>query len=386
MGQDSKPIVVIGSGLSGYTLIRQLRQYDASRPVTLVTADGGEVYSKPLLSNALAKQQTPDSMIQKSPEAKAAELDVRLINRCRALAIDRQEQVLHTTAGGLEYCDLVLATGARQRVILPEQADPAWIDTVNSLDDYRRWYAKLEVGVERVLLIGAGLIGCEFADDLLHRGIRVTLVDPAPWPLSRLIPEALGDRLSEAMAERGADLRMGRHVAHLARGEGGFKATLDDGASIDADLVLSAIGLIPETELARSAGLEVDGGVRVDQRLRTSDPHIYAMGDCAQTAAGVLPYILPLMAQAKVLGQVLAGQDVLLTMKAMPVIVKTTSLPLVVCPPRPGVPGVWRIEGSGRDLRAVFHGCGGVPLGFALAGNAAAERGELSKSMPPLLV
>lgn len=385
MSADDNGIVVVGSGLSGYTLIRQLRQYDPERRVTLVTADGGEVYSKPLLSNALAKHQTPESMVQKSARAKADELGVDLVHHTRVEQIDPDARTLYTSAGEIGYGDLVLATGGQQRVIVPEAADARWIDTVNSLDDYRRWYAKLETGVERVLLIGAGLIGCEFADDLMHRGIKVTMVDPAPWPLSRLVPEPLGATLANALAENGADVRTGRYVKRLAREAGGFRATLDDGRVVRADLVLSAVGLVPETNLARTAGLDVVQGVLVDKHLQTSDAHIYAMGDCAQTGAGVLPYILPLMAQAKVLAQVLAGREALLSMKAMPVVVKTTSLPLVVCPPQPQAAGEWRVEGSGRHLRAVFRQRSGAPLGFALGGDAAAERGELSRQMPPLL-
>lgn len=385
MTSSAGPIVVVGSGLGGYTLIRQLRQHDPARPVVLVTADGGEVYSKPLLSNALAKHQTPESMVQKSAEAKAAELDVRLINHCHVHAVDPDARCLDTSAGEIPYGDLVLATGARQRVIVPAAADARWIDSVNNLDDYRRWYAKLESGVSHVLLIGAGLIGCEFADDLMHRGLRVTLVDPADWPLARLLPAALGRTLASALADNGADVRTGRHVAQLVRHGRGFTAKLDDGSRVHADLVLSAAGLVPETALARSAGLVVDQGVRVDHRLRTSDPHIHAIGDCAQTPAGVQPYILPLMAQARVLAQVLAGGDARLAMKAMPVVVKTTSLPLTVCPPAAGSAGRWEIDGHGRHLRAVFRGDDDAPLGFALAGDSTAERAELGRQLPPLL-
>ncbi len=385
-GQSADPIVVVGSGLSGYTVIRQLRQYQAQRPVVLITADGGEVYSKPLLSNALAKHQTPEGMVQKRADDKAAELQVTLLKHCRATAIDPEARVISTTQGDIGYHSLVLATGAHQRLIVPQDADPAWIDTVNCLDDYRRWYAKLGPDVKKVLLIGAGLIGCEFADDLTSRGIGVELVDPAPWPLSRLLPEALGTALMEAFVRSGISLHMGRHVAGLERSPaGGFRATLSNGTVIEADLVLSAVGLMPETELARSAGLRVGQGVLVDQKMRTSDPNIYAMGDCAETRAGVLPYILPLMAQAKVLGQVLAGADSALSMKAMPVTVKTTSLPLTVCPPRHGSKGAWRVSGSGRDLSAVYHGADGGALGFALAGDALKERAVLARNMPPLL-
>lgn len=384
--QKCDPIVVVGSGLAGYTLIRQLRQYDASRPVVLITADGGEVYSKPLLSNALAKQETPDTLVQKTAEAKAQELNVVLVSRCRALSIDAERRIVRTTRGDFAYSDLVLATGASQRIIWPDNAERDWIDTVNDLDDYRRWYAKLGRGARRVLLIGAGLIGSEFADDLMSRGVNVDLVDPAPWPLSRLLPEAIGQRLAENFDTAGARLHMGRSVKRLDRVEsGGFSARLDNGERLTCDLVLSAVGLVPQTELAASAGLAIGRGVKVDDRLGTSDPHIYAMGDCAETRAGVLPYILPLMAQAKVLAKVLAGAEQKLSMKAMPVTVKTTSLSLVVCPPNADVAGRWSVEGRGDDYAAVFHDASGAPRGFALSGAAVTRRGEFGRQMPALL-
>lgn len=380
------PIVVVGSGLAGYTMIRQLRQHDPSRPVVLVTADGGEVYSKPLLSNALAKHETPDSLIQKTAEDKARELDVVLVSRCRALSIDAERRILHTSRGDFAYSDLVLATGASQRIIWPENAERDWIDTVNNLDDYRRWYGKLGAGAKRVLLIGAGLIGSEFADDLMSRGVDVDLVDPAPWPLSRLLPEAIGQRLAQNFDAAGARLHMGRSVKRLDRDEAGqYVARLDNGERLNCDLVLSAVGLVPETDLAASAGVAIGRGVKVDEHLRTSDPHIFAMGDCAETTAGVLPYILPLMAQAKVLARVLAGAEQRLEMKAMPVTVKTTSLSLVVCPPNANVSGGWSVEGQGDDFAAVFRDSDGTPRGFALSGAAVERRSEFGRQMPALI-
>lgn len=382
---DDKPLVVIGSGLAGYTLVRQLREHDKTRLVTLITADGGEVYSKPLLSNALAKKQTPESMVQKRGDLKAAELGITLMARCRAEVIDAGARVVHTEHGAVPYSDLVLATGAHQHRLVPDGAEPEWVDTVNSLDDYRSWYRKLEAA-ERVLLIGAGLIGCEFADDLMSQGLEVELVDPAPWPLARFLPEEVGKALADAFEERGARLHMGRVVSHLTRRpDGGFLAVLDDGDQLRTDLVLSAVGLKPETALAASAGLSIEQGVCVGARLRSSDPHIYAVGDCAQTPAGVMPFILPLMAQARVLAQILAGRDVSLSMKAMPVVVKTTSLPVVVCPPPAGVRGEWRPQGRGRHWTAMYHSPNGTPAGFAVTGEALARKGELAKLMPPAL-
>jgi rubredoxin---NAD+ reductase len=379
------PLVVIGSGIGGYTLVRQLRALDKTRPVIVLTADGGEAYSKPMLSNALAKAQTPEKLVQKTASQKAVELDCEVRPRCIVKAIDADANVLDTSDGPIAYSQLVLATGAHQRRIIPAGAQADWLHTVNSLEDFRKWYPSLAPG-RRVLLIGAGLIGCEFADDLMTHGLKVTLVDPAPWPLPRLLPQALGLALQRALIARGAQLELGRQVARLDRGDDdGFVATLDDGRALQIDLVLSAVGLVPETALAKSAGLDCQIGIRVDRQLRTSHPDIFAIGDCAQTAAGLLPYIQPVLAQARCLAEVLAGNPAQLTMKAMPVLVKTTSLPLVVCPPPPGAPGEWVVQGEGGDLEALFNSPAGDCIGFALTGAAVKQQQRLVQAMPALL-
>lgn len=377
-------VVVIGSGTAGYTLIRRLREIQRDRPICLVTADAGEVYSKPLLSNALALKQTPDSLVQKTGAQQCADLNVSLMASSEAYSIDPRVRVVSTSTGSIPYDQLVLATGARQRVVVPSGANPEWIHAVNSLRDYRRWHASL-TGARRVLLIGAGLIGCEFADDLMSYGLEVELVDPAPWPLARFLPDQMGTRLAEELTKRGARLHMETSVERLDKRETRFVAALSDGAIVETDLVLCATGLLPQTSLAESAGLCVAQGVLVGPRLQTSDPNIFALGDCAETNSGVLPYLLPLLAQAHCLARVLAGQDASLMLKAMPVVVKTTSLRLVVCPPKNGAAGQWIVNGDGIDLTAIFQDPQGAALGFALSGAAIARRRDLESRMPLLL-
>lgn len=381
---ETAPLVVIGTGLAGYSLMRQLRTLDKARRIVMVTADGGEAYSKPMLSNALAKSQPPEKLVQRSAEQKALELDAEIRTRCTVTAIDAAAQVVATTCGEVAYSQLVLATGAHQRRIVPAGADGDWIHTVNSLDDFRRWHPLLS-SARRVLLIGAGLIGCEFADDLMSQGLEVVLVDPAPWPLPRLLPEPLGRALQQALSARGARFHLGRQVARLDRDGEGFVATLDDGTAEPVDLVLSAVGLVPDTSLAAKAGLGCRAGILVDRQLRTSNPAIFAIGDCAETSAGILPYVQPLMAQARCLADVLVGKDVRLSMKAMPVMVKTTSLPVVVCPPAPGASGQWSITGDAPHLEARFETPTGECIGFALTGEAVKRQTTLLAGLPPLI-
>lgn len=385
---NSHGIVIIGSGMAGYSLAREFRRLDRAAPLTIVTADDGAVYSKPMLSNALAQNKTPEALVQKDSATAAAEMDIVVRPHTRVTAIDRAARkiVVDTdgTANVISYDDLVFATGATPRTYRVEGSDRIPVATVNGLDDYRRWRRDLEEG-DHVLLIGAGLIGVEFANDLVTAGHRVTLVDPAPQPLGRLLPGEIGSLLADALAEVGVEVICGTSVAALESDGDTPVARLEDGRRIAFDHALSAIGLVANTGLAVEAGLAVDLGIVVDTHLRTDDPHVYAIGDCAQTGAGMLPFILPLMAEARALARTLTGEPTPLNLPALPVVVKTPALPVAICPPRPGAEGRWEVDGTDRDRRALFVGIDGTPLGFALTGTHTGERLALAKEMPDLL-
>jgi rubredoxin-NAD+ reductase len=258
------------------------------------------------------------------------------------------------------------------------------IATVNDLDDYRLWRSRIGTGGP-VLLIGAGLIGCEFANDLAAAGHPVALVDPAPWPLARLLPEALGSLLIRALEGAGATAYLGRSVVrYLAVGDA-WVAELSDGTRVPFDHALSAVGLTPRTRIAAETGLKVGVGILTDRLLCTSDPAIFALGDCAETAAGPLPYVAPLLAQARALAATLTGEPTPLQLPALPVVVKTPALPLVVCPPLHGRQGAWELELGDADALAIFRTADGTELGFALAGTRTTEQKALAKRMPDLL-
>lgn len=385
---DQPPVVIVGSGLAGYSLAKALRQLDATLPIIVITSDGGEVYTKPMLSNAFARNHEADDMVQMEAADLAVKLGIGIRTRTTVTEIDRDNSILklssHSGDEELQYDRLVMAIGADPRIFPVEGSEAVGISTVNDLDDYRNWRKRIRQG-ERILLIGAGLIGCEFANDLVDAGFEVMMVDPAPWPLARLLPQEIGDMLSSALEKSGCRLYLGRTVQRYTTMDAGYTAQLDDGTPLVFDHALSAVGLTPRIALAKAAGLDVEQGILIDRMMRTSDPQIYALGDCAQSEAGVLPFIAPLLTEAKILAAILTGDEKELRFPAMPVVVKTPVLPLVLLPPQSGVEGEWRVEVEDGGVVALYLDLEGSESGFALAGNKTDLQQTLVKRMPALL-
>jgi rubredoxin-NAD+ reductase len=234
-------------------------------------------------------------------------------------------------------------------------------------------------------ILGGGLIGCEFANDLAASGCRVDLVHLGPWPLERLIPEPVGVQLAQALEKLGVTWHFNRSSKRIEQTDAGYTLTLDDGSQITVDLVVSAIGLRPRTQLAQAAGIATGRGVQVNRRLETNLPGIYAIGDCAEVEGHVLPYVQPLLIQVRALAAVLAGEEATLNYPAMPVMVKTTAYPLAVLPPAPNANGEWRIEATETGIRTLHVNANGTLNGFALGGGETGKRTELAKQVAALL-
>ncbi|MDA0990966.1 MAG: FAD-dependent oxidoreductase [Verrucomicrobia bacterium] len=375
-------LVVIGSGLAGYGIAKELRALGNQRSMTVLTRDAGESYSKPMLSNALATNRTPDQLAQKTAAEMAESLQLTVTTHTDVRGIDRERGVVRTDDGEIDYQDLVLAVGADQ-ISLPLSGDGVGrVCQVNDLQSYRAFHAALRPG-SRVCIIGAGLIGCEFANDLSSAGHQVVVIDLAGYPLSRLVPDAVGQALQRKLSELGVVWHFDTSVVSVdQRDDGYLTCALQNGTAVEADVVLSAVGLKPRISLAEAAGLTVNRGIVVDHYLRTSDPHIYAYGDCAEFDGRVMPYILPIFTGAKVLAKTLAGDEQPVSYPVMPVAVKTPACRMIVCPPEPGAGGQWSVDGDGEDLTARFRSVdGGRLLGFALSGAAVKNRGDLVKEM-----
>ena len=378
------PVVIIGTGLAGYNLAREFRKLDGETPLLLITADDGRSYSKPMLSTGFGKNKEADGLSMAEPGAMAQQLKAEVLTHTRITGIDPGHKRLWVGEESVHYRDLILAWGA-EAVRVPVEGDASdAIFPINDLEDYARFRAAAH-GKRRVLILGVGLIGCEFANDLLSGGYEVELVAPCEQVMPTLLPPAPAAAVQSGLEGLGARFHLGPLLTRLSRAESGLEAHLSDGQVLDCDVVVSAIGLRPRTDLAAAAGLEVGRGVVVDRHLQTSHTNIYALGDCAEVAGLNLLYVMPLMSCARALAQTLAGSPTKVSYGPMPVTVKTPVCPLVVSPVPTGMEGVWSVEGQGPDIKALCRDAQGNLLGYALTGAAVAEKLALNKALPHVL-
>jgi rubredoxin-NAD+ reductase len=342
-----------------------------------------------MLSNGFAKDSDANELATADAGSMAMQLQAKVWTHTRVTSIDTDAQEVHIGDDTkLKYSKLVLALGSE--VIRPPLEGNALerVYSVNDLLDYADFRAALEnTGAKKVAVIGAGLIGSEFANDLRNGGFAVEACDALHWCLPTLMPEAAGRAVQHGLEAIGVRYHFGvlaTEVRHTT--SGGVEVLLNNGARIEADMVLSVVGVRPRIELAREVGIVVNRGVTADRFLRTSAPNVYALGDCAEVEGHVLFYVAPLIASARALGRTLAGEDTEVYYPAMPVTVKTPACPVVVAPPPPGAEGTWETEGHGQnDVVAKYLSSDQRLLGFALTGAGTQEKFALQLELPALL-
>lgn len=378
------PIVIVGTGLAGYTLAREIRKRDQEASVLVLSRDHGGYYSKPMLSNALSKKRSASALVLKSADHMASELSVNILTGTTLEHIDpanRTLQLRDNMTGKITeqpYRALVLATGAKAVAPELEGSGASGVLSINDLDDYAAFSSRLSDRVSRVAILGAGLIGCEFANDLLSRGIKPVVLDPASRPLAALLPSGASDFFRERMEEAGVSFLFEQTATRIDRTEAGYEITTSADHKFCADIVLSAVGLQPQVRVAREAGIKTGKGILANAFLETSEPGIYAMGDCAEVVGQVRPYVAPITHQASALAATLSGTPVAVAYPPMPVIIKTPACPAAVCIPFGVVAkeGDWDIELTDDGLQALWMEAesNDALRGFVLVGASACAR------------
>lgn len=381
----NNPIIIVGSGLAGYAVARELRKLDAETPIIMLTGDHGGFYSKPMLSNALSSGKMPESILNGDAAQMASQLKISIRPHCRVAAINQQKQTVTLTDGEeISYDHVVLALGADQVRLPLSGSGVEKILSVNDLDDYKKFRGELG-DKKRISIIGAGLIGCEFANDLAAAGYQVDVIDISAQPLGRLLPPEGGAFLRQKLEAVGVVFHLNTSTQSIEQENGHLRLTFATGSSIESDLVLSAVGLLPRTQLAAAAGIKINRGIVVNRMLQTQFENIYALGDCAEVEGKVLPFVLPISHAARALAATLAGTPTQVKYPAMPVIVKTPACPTVVSPPDFSIKGEWHVDVDQEGVKALYRDEVGNLLGYALLGTAVKEKNNLSAQLPPIL-
>ena len=321
----SDGIVIIGSGFAARQLVKNIRKQDTHIPLTLIAADSMDEYNKPDLSHVVSRGQRADDLTLQTAGEFAEQYHLRLFPYTWASDLDAAAKVVKSQDREWRYDKLVLATGAAP--FIPPVPGHELMLTLNSQREYGAAQSQLH-DAQRVLIVGGGLIGCELAMDFCRAGKAVTVVDNSASVLSALMPPEVSSRLQHRLTDMGVHLMLKTQLEGLEQTADGIRVSLDRQRSVTVDAVVAAAGLRPETALARHAGLMIRRGVVVNSRLQTSDPAIYALGDCAEINGSVLPFLQPILLSAMCLAKNLLSQANELTLPPMLVKVKTPDLPL----------------------------------------------------------
>jgi 3-phenylpropionate/trans-cinnamate dioxygenase ferredoxin reductase subunit len=281
---EVRGIVVVGGGLAGGKTVEALRDNGYQGPVTLVAAEPHLPYERPPLSKGfLAGDDERDSVFVHD-EQWYADHHVTLRLGESVTAVDTGAHEVETSSGErLAYDRLVLATGSRPRRLDLPDLDDAHRERVlylRTLDDSERLKGWLREGV-RLAVVGGGWIGLEVAAAARGKGVDVTVAEMDSLPLQRVLGSTVAQAFAQVHRAHGVDLRTDVSVEGVTAAGEGLRVTLSDGSSVDADVALVGIGIVPDTTLAEAAGLDVDNGVLTDAQLRSSDPDVFAVGDVA---------------------------------------------------------------------------------------------------------
>ncbi|MGF1876271.1 NADH:flavorubredoxin reductase NorW [Photobacterium frigidiphilum] len=378
----NKHIVIIGSGFAAYQLVKSLRKQNELTPITVITADNGDDYSKPDLSHVFSQQQTANDLIKQTADDFARTNNITLMPNTRVKAIDSTKQVVHFNDQSIGYSELVLATGATSFVPPFSGNGTDEIVTLNSLMEYEEQQDKLATA-KSVLVLGAGLIGTEIAMDLATSGKKVTLLDRATSLMPTLLPSFISANLYQTMQEKGVDIKLGKEVKTITRHHQELIVTLQDGSYQYADVIIAAMGLAPNTQLAQVSGIDVAKGILVDQHMQTSVNNVYALGDCAELNGKVRAFLQPTMLSAMALAKTLLGSPTPVQLPASLVKVKTPWLPLHLSGDTTSDNLTWEVKQEPEGLVAkAFNQTTGDLAGFIVSHNQLKAAFPLLRLLP----
>lgn len=288
MPERSFRYVIVGGGLAGASAAAGIRELDAEGSILMLGREHHYPYHRPPLSKKLWTGEKRVEEIFVREESWWPAHGVEVVRGTGAAALDAEAGTVTDGAGSVwRYEKLLLACGGRPRVLGIPGGDLPGVRYFRTLDDYLALRAEAVAG-RTALVVGGGFLGSELAAVLASAGLRVVMVFPSDRLCARVFPESLARAVEELFAERGVRMLSGDHPLSIEKAGDGFMTLTAEGGTVKSDLVVVGVGILPESELAAGAGLEVEDAIRVDEQLRTSRPGVWAAGDCAVTPCAAL--------------------------------------------------------------------------------------------------
>ena len=372
--ESSKGIVIIGAGLAGWHVIDAIRAKDKDIPITLITADSGDRYHKPMLTMAISQKKSAADLVRATGIDAAEATNVKLLANTQVTDVDTTTQQLqlisalrsdpvYTNYATIGYDKLVLAMGAHP--IFPKSLPEDLVWHVNHIERFGQLQEKLATGSQHVAIVGAGMVGTEIAEDLLKAGHQVTLIDLNDAPLSQMLPPKATSRIAQAVNSQGINFLGGYQVSAITRiSDGKLQVSYEALASatdsstaepiepLMVDHVIASTGLTVDDKLPTAAGVDFDRrtGIVVDApTLRTSTANIYAIGDCMSINGVACRYVAPLRAQAATIADDILGHEhngyehkpPMIRLKNKAISVMVTGVPQAV--------GNWQVKTESED-------------------------------------
>lgn len=279
-------VIIVGSGQGGFQAAASLREEGYGGAITLIGDEPGVPYQRPPLSKGFLLGKTEPPQLELRPATFYGERGIELLHGERAVAIDRARKHVRLASGATRpYEHLVLATGARARMPRVRGGELAGVLALRTAEHARELLQRLGTA-RRVVVVGAGFIGLEVAVVARELALEVDVLEFAPRAMQRSVSAVVASYLTDALAQRGARFHFSTAAEAFEGERGHVRAVLTrSGQRLEADLVVVGVGVDPDDQLARDAGLAVQGGIVVDEHLRTSDAAISAIGDCARFPA-----------------------------------------------------------------------------------------------------